>query len=115
LAAHAFTPARVAILRKHIQEITDRLLDGLVAEGRMDVITDLAEPLPCIVTAEMLGVPVEDHRRLKAWSQDFAEMLGNFQHNPDREPRILKSVQDMTASFRAVMRDQRLPPRHVRL
>ena len=50
----------------------------------MDVIADLAEPLPCIVTAEMLGVPVEDHLQLKAWSQDFAEMLGNFQHNPDR-------------------------------
>jgi len=83
LAAYAFTPARVEVLRAHIREITERLLDAVVPGGRMDVIADLAEPLPCIVTAEMLGVPVEDHRQLKAWSQDFAEMLGNFQHNPD--------------------------------
>ncbi len=77
----------------------------------MDVIADLAEPLPCIVTAEMLGVPVEDYQQLKAWSQDFAEMLGNFQHNPERAPRILKSVLEMADYFRSAMREQRLHPR----
>ena len=107
LAAHAFTPARVEVLREHIREITDRLLEPLLDAGRMDVIADLAEPLPCIVTAEMLGVPVDDHRQLKLWSQDFAEMLGNFQHNPDRAPRILRTVEEMTAYFRSAMRERR--------
>jgi len=111
LASHAFTPQRVEVLRGHIHDITNRLLDAVEAKGRMDVIADLAEPLPCIVTAEMLGVPVEDYQQLKAWSQDFAEMLGNFQHNPDRVPRILKSVEEMTAYFRSAMREQRLRPR----
>jgi len=111
LAAYAFTPARVEVLRGHIRDITNRLLDKVEAQGRMDVIADLAEPLPCIVTAEMLGVPVNDHQQLKAWSQDFAEMLGNFQHNPDRVPRVLKSVSEMTAYFRSAMREQRLRPR----
>jgi cytochrome P450 len=55
----------------------------------------------------MLGVPTEDYPRLKLWSQDFAEMLGNFQHNPERAPRIAKSVEAMTAYFRAAMADQR--------
>src|SRR5207249_915659 len=45
-------------------------------------------------------VPVEDHNQLKAWSADFAEMLGNFQHNPDRVPRVLRSLGQMTAYFR---------------
>src|SRR5258705_1167096 len=111
LASQAFTPQRVEVLRSHIREITDRLLDKVQAKGHVDVIADLAEPLPCIVTAEMLGVPVEDYQQLKAWSQDFAEMLGNFQHNPDRVPRILKSVEEMTAYFRSAMREQRLRPR----
>ena len=111
LAAHAFTPARVEVLRAHIREITDRLLEPVLPAGRMDVIADLAEPLPCIVTAEMLGVPVEDHRRLKSWSQDFAEMLGNFQHNPDHAPKIVRAVEEMTAYFRSAMRDQRKRPR----
>src|SRR6267142_2899417 len=111
LASQAFTPQRVEVLREHIHEVTNRLLDNVESKGQMDVIADLAEPLPCIVTAEMLGVPVEDYQQLKAWSQDFAEMLGNFQHNPDRVPRILKSVEEMTAYFRSAMREQRLRPR----
>ena len=111
LASQAFTPQRVEVLRSHIREITDRLLDKVQAQGRMDVIADLAEPLPCIVTAEMLGVPVDDYQQLKAWSQDFAEMLGNFQHNAERAPRILASVLEMAAYFRSAMREQRLDPR----
>jgi cytochrome P450 len=110
LASQAFTPRRVALLREHIQEIVDRLVAAALPAGRMDVIADLAEPLPCIVTAEMLGVPVEDHPQLKVWSQDFAEMLGNFQHNPDRVPRILRSIEEMTAYFRAAMDGQREQP-----
>lgn len=110
LASAAFTPARVEGLRSHIREIVQNLLKPVVSEGRMNLITDLAEPLPCIVTAEMLGVPVEDHRQLKLWSQDFAEILGNFQHNPDRVQRILKCTEEMTAYFRAAMRSERLRP-----
>jgi pimeloyl-[acyl-carrier protein] synthase len=111
LASQAFTPHRVELLRTHIQEIADGLIEAVLPAGRLDVIADLAEPLPCIVTAEMLGVPVEDHEQLKAWSQDFAEMLGNFQHNPDRVPRILKSVEEMTQYFRSAMGELRARPR----
>jgi cytochrome P450 len=111
LASHAFSPHRVAALRSHIREIVSRLLDDVEHQRQLDVIRDLAEPLPAIVTAEMLGVPVEDRDQLKAWTADFAEMLGNFQHNPERAPRMLRTVQDMTAYFKDVVRDQRDRPR----
>jgi cytochrome P450 len=111
LASQAFTPQRVQLLRQHIQEITDRLLDAVVSAARMDVIADLGEPLPAIVTAEMLGVPARDHEQLKSWSRDFAEILGNFQHNPDRIAIILAAVEGMTRYFRAHMAEQRAKPR----
>ncbi len=111
LASRAFTPQRVEALRGHIREIVKKLLDVVEAEGQMDVIADLADPLPCVVTAEMLGVPAEDYKQLKVWSQDFAEMLGNFQHNPDRVPRILKTVEEMTAYFRSAISEMRRHPR----
>jgi cytochrome P450 len=101
----------VEVLRGHIQDIANDLLDAVERKGRFDVIADLASPLPAIVTAEMMGVPVEDHEQLKAWSADFAEMLGNFQHNPDRVPRVLKSVEEMTAYFRSAVRGQATHPR----
>ena len=87
LASAAFTPRRVELLRSHIQEIMHALLDALIPKGQAELIADFGDPAPAIVTAEMLGVPVEDHQQLKEWSTDFAEMLGNFQHNPDRFPQ----------------------------
>jgi len=110
LAAIAFTPRRVERLRSHIQDITDALIDSASAGGEMEVMEDLANPLPAIVTAEVLGVPTRDHVKLKNWSQDFAEMLGNFQHNPDRAMRVLRTVSDMTAYFRDAVRQQATSP-----
>ena len=111
LASKAFTARRVEVLRTHIQDITNSLLDAVQDKGRMDVIADLAYPLPAIVTAEMLGVPTSDWQQLTAWSADFAQVLGNFQHNPDRAPRVIKSLQEMSAYFRAAIKDQRTNPR----
>lgn len=111
LASQAFTPARVEMMRSHIRDIVDRLLDKVESAGRMEVIADFAAPLPAIVTAEMMGVPSSDYPQLKVWSTDFAEMLGNFQHNPDRVPRVLRSVQEMTAYFQAAIRELRDQPR----
>ena len=110
LCSQAFTPRRVEMLRSRIQGIANRLIDTLLSAGRMDVVRDFAAPLPATVTAELLGVPASDHIQLKEWSADFAEMLGNFQHNPDRTQRVLRSVQEMTEYFRAAIAEARLHP-----
>ena len=111
LASYAFTPQRVEVLRNHIRDIVRELVDAVVPRGRMDVIADLAEPLPYIITAEMLGVPVKDAPQLKTWSQDFAEMLGNFQHNPDRIPKVRAAVQSMTEYFQDAVQEIKKHPR----
>jgi cytochrome P450 len=110
LCAAAFTPARVAVLRGHIQDIADSLIARFIGKGRADIVAELAAPMPAIVTAEMLGVPVSDHEKLKQWSIDFAEILGNFQHQPDRVSRVASSVRDMTEYFRAAIREQEVNP-----
>ncbi len=111
LASKAFTPARVAVLRSHIQEITNTLLDAAQEKGEMEVLADLAYPLPAIVTAEMLGVPTSDWRQLTSWSSDFAQMLGNFQHNPDHAQKALHSLEHMVLYFQAAIHEQRNHPR----
>ena len=111
LASKAFTPRRVEVLRSHIQDITKRLLDAVQDQGRMDVIADLAYPLPAIVTAEMLGVPTSDWQQLTAWSADFAQVLGNFQHTPETAPRVMRSLEEMVAYFRAAVRQAARHPR----
>jgi cytochrome P450 len=111
LASQAFTPRRVERLRSHIEDITHSLLDAVRDKGQMEMIADLARPLPAIVTAELLGVPISDWRQLTAWSADFAQVLGNFQHNPERAPQVLRSLGEMTAYFQAAVAQQRVHPR----
>ena len=104
LAAQAFSVSRVERLAAQIQAILDDLLDGLAGRDSIDIIADLAEPLPAIVTAALLGVPIADYPKLKGWSASFAEVLGNFQHNPDRSLRVLSSLDEMSAYFRDAIR-----------
>ena len=75
LVSKAFTPRMVETMRDHIQEIVDRLLDRVQGAGRMDVMEDLAYPLPVTVICEMLGVPVDDHGSIRGWSADIARSL----------------------------------------
>lgn len=111
LASKAFSPARVEKLRGHIHEIVDQLLSKVESQGSMDVVRDLGEPLPAIITTEMLGVPVEDRFRLKKWSANLAEMLGNFQHNPDHAELMLDTVDHISAYFRDMVREIKAHPR----
>jgi cytochrome P450 len=75
LVSKAFTPRTIEVMRGHIQEIVDRLLGRALAQGGMDVIEDLAYPLPVTVICEMLGVPVDDHASIRGWSSDIARSL----------------------------------------
>jgi cytochrome P450 len=109
LCSTAFTPRRVELLEARIEAIANRLIDRVAASGRMDVIADFAAPFPSIVFAALLGVPEEGHAQLKAWSADFAEMLGNFQHNVDRIAQVLKSTTEMVDYFRRAIHEEERP------
>ena len=113
LASQAFAPHRVELLRAHIQEITDDLLEAVLPGGSMDVIAALAEPLPCIVMAEMLGVPVEDHERFKGWSLDIARGLDLIWLGPDSEVgrRSVAARHSLAEYFRGLIAQRRAAPR----
>jgi cytochrome P450 len=104
--AAAFTPRRVDRLGAHIVDIADRLLAEAAGRPSFDVIGDFAAVLSAIVTAELMGLPTADHPVLKTWSETFAEVLGNFQHNPDRAEALVRALAEMTDYFRAAVRDR---------
>ncbi|TMB53523.1 MAG: cytochrome P450, partial [Deltaproteobacteria bacterium] len=68
LVSRAFTPRAIAALRGNVQRIVDECLDRVAPRGEMDVIADLALPVPATVICEMLGVPVGDRDRFTAWT-----------------------------------------------
>jgi cytochrome P450 len=61
-----FTPGMVDRLRPRVRAFTDELLDVVASKGQMDVVRDLAYPLPANVIAELLGMPVSDREQLQA-------------------------------------------------
>ena len=76
LATQAFTPRAVEALAPRITAIVQEHLDRVDGTGGMEVIGDLAYPLPVIVIAELLGIPSQDRERFKRWS-DFAVASAN--------------------------------------
>jgi pimeloyl-[acyl-carrier protein] synthase len=110
ICAAAFTPRRVEELRMAIQSVADDLIDKVADKGIIDLVADFAKPLPAIVTAKLLGVPVEDHRQLNEWVLDIAEVLGNFQHTPDRVKEIVNSLLLLKEYVAEKMKEQRRYP-----
>jgi len=110
LCASAFTPRRVESLRTIVREVADRLIDQFIDNGHFDIVREFANPLPAIVTAKLLGVPEEDHAQLHAWVLDIAEVLGNFQHHPDRVAEIVNSLRALKNYVAAQMEIQRESP-----
>lgn len=71
LVSQAFTPRMVAMLEPRITAIVHELLDRVQDRGEMDIVDDLAFPLPITVIAELLGVPTRDREQFRQWSNDF--------------------------------------------
>ena len=109
LVTTAFTPRVVEGLRPRVQAIVDDLLAPVALVRQMDVIADLATPLPTMVIAALLGVPETDCRRLKAWSDDVAVFIGGpTDHEGIR--RADSAIRDLTAYFGSAIARWRREP-----
>jgi cytochrome P450 len=75
LVSKAFTPRSVERLRPRVEEIVDARLDEAAERGGMELIADLAYPLPVTVICELLGVPSEDQHLFGPWSSDASRLL----------------------------------------
>ncbi|HEU4760617.1 MAG TPA: cytochrome P450 [Dehalococcoidia bacterium] len=111
LVSKAFTPRAVENLRPRIQDIVDHILAGVREGGGMDIIWDLAYPLPVIVIAEMLGVAPEDRDKFKRWSDDVVATLGGPFIAPDVMQRAQASVTELSDYFKGIIGQRRQEPR----
>jgi cytochrome P450 len=75
LVMRAFTPRSVANLEPRIRELSRSLLDETIERGEMDLAADFAVPLPLMVIAEMLGIPIEDRLQFRRWSDAILNLI----------------------------------------
>jgi cytochrome P450 len=112
LVNKAFTPRAVEAMESRIQGLVAAFLDAVTPCGRMDVIADLAYPLPVTVIAEMLGVPAADRARFKHWSDEISAVLsGDLTSLPEATlRRALEARGELVDYFRAAVARLRQAP-----
>jgi cytochrome P450 len=111
LVNKAFTPRVVEAMRPRIQQITDELLDAVSANAGMDIIRDLAYPLPAIVIAELLGVPPEDREQFTIWTGQFGALLDGSNLTLEDVFQALYGVAEFMDYFRGIIRQRRTVPK----
>jgi cytochrome P450 len=106
LVSKAFTPRRIAQLEPRIREITTGLLNGAAAAGQLELVSQLAYPLPVRIISEMLGVPIEDHPRFAGWSARLAHSLQpGFGLNPEEAISRAEAAQAASDEFAEYFRE----------
>jgi len=110
LVSKAFTPHAVEAMAGRIQEIVDQLLDAAAPHGRMDIIHDLAYPLPVVIIAEMLGLPTADRERIKQWADDMTAPSGG--PSPQTLMTSARARSELVAYLAEIVAERRKQPRH---
>src|SRR5437588_7705572 len=120
LVSPSFTPRALSRLSDRIATITQELLDQICPAGCMDIVTDIAYPLPTIVIAEMLGVPTSDRPLFKRWADELmsrqlsdAEFFKPEQEQRDNPEiqRLQRIFEEMFDYFEAILEERRRQPR----
>jgi unspecific monooxygenase len=109
LVSKAFTPRTVERLRPYVEGLAGELVDRLVEAGGGDLLTDVAEPLPVSVIAEMLGVPESERAPLRPWS---ADICGMYELNPSEEVarKAVRASVEFTEYLRGLIEARRKEP-----
>jgi cytochrome P450 len=102
VVSSAFTPNTIFKLRPRIEQICRNMVNKVIKLGQMDLIDDLAYPLPVTVIAELLGIPIQDQDTFKKWAD---ELLGSTRGSTNNLPSdkaseaIFKKVQSEMDSY----------------
>ena len=102
----AFTPRAVARLSDRITQITQELLDQVRLQGKMDIVSDFAFPLPAKVIAELLGVPSEDWDIFQRWAR-----VDSADPNLTRQEAGRSMQEEMSDYFSKLLEERRRAPR----
>lgn len=105
-----FSPRSLRLRESSIRALAESLLRDLRARGEFDLLKDFAYPLPMTVICEILGVPREDHLKVKAWNDSWLA-LQVLPLEPARQLEFAKEVLDYEAYYFDLLARRRQEPR----
>src|SRR5262249_15866212 len=97
LVQQAFTPRMVERIRPRAQQLVDELIDDAIAHGdEIDIVEEVAYPLPVTIIRELLGVPVGDHARFAEWSRSLSRAIDP---SPIRSAELEAEIEAAAVAF----------------
>ena len=114
LIMRAFTPRMVASIEPRIRELSRELLDQTIERGEMDLAADFSIPLPMMVIAEMLGIPIADWPRFRHWGDVILTLSYTISGGEEsaNASRAYKAVTaDMKAYLQVLLEQRRASPK----
>ncbi len=111
LVAQAFSARRIQGLRSQISELVDDLLDRVNPGEPWNLIDELANPLPGLVIAELVGVPAADQDSFTRWANDYGAWLGSWQPDEAVRDRANRAANELSSYLRDLVEERRDQPR----
>jgi cytochrome P450 len=121
LISRAFTPKSITNLEPRIRAFSRELLDKAAVGGEFDLAAEYSAPLPMMVIAEMIGIPLEDWARFRHWSDTILKIsytMRGMEADPEAATAMMgfrtvsaemnEYVGDMIAQRRVAPRDDLL-------
>lgn len=110
LMNRGFTAQRINAMAPFIQKMATELVDKFVADGRADLVEQLAWPLPAYVILGIMGVPYEDVWKIKRWSADWQQLT--FEHiPPEKQVEMANGVMEFQQYCVRLIEERRKNPR----
>ena len=107
LMNQAFTPRAIERLRPRVRTLVNELLDRVGARGEMDVIADLALPVPSTLICELMGVPVTDREKFTDWTAASTHLLAAAISPPAVLERGIAAATALSDYFTALITERR--------
>jgi cytochrome P450 PksS len=104
LGKQGFATRAIESWRSIIENTTDRLLDKVQNHGGMDVVSDLAVPLPGFIITEIFGVPETDRANLLEWAMDIGTFYGAAGRSAIEMEEVARKADKAAAQFCALIR-----------
>jgi cytochrome P450 len=107
LVSKGFTPPAIERLRPHVQQLVDELIERVEANGAMDVIADLARPLPSTVICQMIGVPLADRELFTDWTAQVTHLLAPRALDEAQRDRSIAAAVQLGEYFTRLITERR--------
>ncbi len=111
LMQKTFTPRMLESFRPTVQKLVDEMIEAKLSEGKMDLVSDLAYPLPSNVILDLLSIPREGREYIRASAEAINEFVASlFWRGPDTWKRLAGVFQEVSQYLRSLIEERRKQP-----